>query len=444
MKSILILNANCVSEGTIQNRDIFIKEGRIKRVGTDLTSLPADQVINAEGRFLLPGMIDDQVHFREPGSPHIANIFSESRAVVAGGITSYMEMPNTHPPTVDRKRIVEKLKIASQHSFANYAFYLGATDDNLEEIKNVNARETCGIKIFMGSSTGSLLVDDPESLERIFAHAPIIIATHCEDNSLIKDNEKIYRQKYGEDIPFSYHPLIRNVEACFKSSSFAIELARRHGTKLHVLHITTADELALFSDLQLEEKHITAEACVHHLFFDDSYYEKKGSLIKCNPAIKTQNDRDAIRQAVIDNKIDVIATDHAPHALEEKKNSYFNAPSGMPLGQHALISLLEHYHAGLFSLELIVEKTSHAVARLFQLEDRGFIREGYWADLVLIDVNKTYTVSEENVLYKCGWSPFTGFTFKSSIDTTIVSGHIAYQKGQVDPNPAGKQLYFTR
>ena len=444
MKSILILNANCVNEGTIQYRDIFIKEGRIARVGTDLASQSADQIIDAEGRFLLPGMIDDQVHFREPGSPHIGNIYSESRAVVAGGITSYMEMPNTNPPTVDRERIVEKLKIASQHSFANYAFYLGATDDNLEEIKNVNSRETCGIKIFMGSSTGSLLVDNPESLDRIFAHAPIIIATHCEDNSMIKDNEKIYLQKYGEDIPFFCHPLIRNVEACFNSSSFAIELARRHGTKLHVLHITTADELALFSDHQLEEKNITAEACVHHLFFDDSDYEKKGSLIKCNPAIKTRSDRDAIRQAVIDNKIDVIATDHAPHALEEKKRSYFNAPSGMPLGQHALISLLEHYHAGLFSLELIVEKTSHAVARLFQLEDRGFIREGYWADLVLIDMNKTYTVSDENILYKCGWSPFSGFKFKSSIDTTIVSGHIAYRKGQVDPKPSGRQLYFTR
>lgn len=444
MKSILILNANCVNEGTIQNRDIFIKEGRISQVGTDLAFQTADQIIDAEGRFLLPGMIDDQVHFREPGFQDIGNIFSESRAAVAGGITSYMEMPNTNPPTVDHKRIDEKLKIASQHSFANYAFYLGATDDNLEEIKNVNAREICGIKIFMGSSTGSLLVDNPESLDKIFTHAPIIIAVHCEDNSMIENNERIYFQKYGESIPFCYHPLIRNVGACLKSSSFAIELARRHGTKLHILHITTADEVALFSDLQLEEKHITAEACVHHLFFDDSDYEKKGSLIKCNPAIKTQSDRDAIRQAVIDNKIDVIATDHAPHALEEKKNSYFYAPSGMPLGQHAMVSLLEHYHSGIFSLELIVEKTSHAVARLFQLEDRGFIREGYWADLVLIDMDTAYTVSEGNLLYKCGWSPFTGFTFKSSIYATIVSGHIAYRKGQVDPNPSGKQLFFRR
>ena len=269
MKSILILNANCVNEGTIQNRDIFIKEGRISQVGTDLAFQTADQIIDAEGRFLLPGMIDDQVHFREPGFQDIGNIFSESRAAVAGGITSYMEMPNTNPPTVDHKRIDEKLKIAYQHSFANYAFYLGATDDNLEEIKNVNAREICGIKIFMGSSTGSLLVDNPESLDRIFTHAPIIIAVHCEDNSMIENNERIYFQKYGESIPFCYHPLIRNVGACLKSSSFAIELARRHGTKLHILHITTADEVALFSDLQLEEKHITAEACVHHLFFDD-------------------------------------------------------------------------------------------------------------------------------------------------------------------------------
>ena len=444
MKSILILNANCVNEGTIQSDDIFIKDGRIAKLGTDLASQPADHIIDAEGRFLLPGMIDDQVHFREPGFPQKGNIYSESRAVVAGGITSYMEMPNTYPPAVDRKSIVEKLELASQDSFANYAFYLGATDDNLEEIKKVNPREVCGIKIFMGSSTGSLLVDDPESLNKIFASAPIIVATHCEDNSTIKDNENLYRQIYGENISFSYHPLIRSVDACYKSSSFAVDLARRHGTKLHVLHITTADELALFSDHRIEGKNITAEACVHHLFFDDSDYEKKGSLIKCNPAIKTRNDRDAIRQAVIDNKIDVIATDHAPHTLEEKKHPYFKAPSGMPLGQHALISLLEQYHTGLFSLELIVEKISHAVARLFQLEDRGFIREGYWADLVLIDINKTITVSEENILYKCGWSPFTGFTFKSSIDTTIVSGHIAYQKGEIDPNPAGKQLSFTR
>ncbi len=444
MKSILILNARIVNEGSIGSGDVYIKDGRIAKLGTDLASQSADLLIDAEGRFLLPGMIDDQVHFREPGHPQKGDIYSESQAVVAGGITSYMEMPNTVPPAINREGVMDKLERASTRSFANYAFYLGATNENIEAIKSINPREVCGIKVFMGSSTGDLLVDKPEVLDKIFANAPIIVATHCEDNSIIEINENLYRLKFGDEVPFSSHPLIRSVEACYNSSSLAINLAQSHGTKLHILHITTADEIALFSNLALEDKKITAEACVHHLFFDDSAYEEKGSLIKCNPAIKTKEDRDAVRQAVIDNRIDVIATDHAPHTIEEKKRSYFEAPSGMPLGQHALLSLLEHYNNGIFTLEMIVEKTSHAVARLFQLEDRGFIREGYWADLVLLNINDGFTVSEENTFSKCGWSPFTGFTFKSSIHTTIVSGHIAYQNRQLNPQPHGERLTFLR
>lgn len=444
MQRILILNARIVNEGRIQEADLFIKDGRIEQIGANLASLPADSVIDASGKHLFPGMIDDQVHFREPGLTHKGNIYSESWAAVAGGITSYMEMPNCKPATVTLERLREKFALAENRSFANYSFYLGATNDNIEEIKALPENETCGIKVFMGSSTGNMLVDDPKTLEALFSNAPIIIAAHCEDTPMIAENERLFREKYGEHVLTEFHPAIRSAEACYKSSELAVELARKHGTKLHVLHLSTAKELELFSNKPLNDKHITVEACAHHLFFDESSYKSKGTLVKCNPAIKTARDREALVQAIIENKVDVIGTDHAPHTWEEKQNPYFNAPSGLPLVQDAFLSLLEHYHNGIFSLELIAEKTSHAVASLFEIEDRGFIREGYWADIVLVDLEKPHLVTRENTLYHCGWSPFDGYTFKSSIDTTIVSGKIAYEKGQVAAEPEGKRLAFRR
>ncbi|NTW48209.1 MAG: dihydroorotase [Chlorobiales bacterium] len=444
MQRILILNATVINEGRIRQADLYIKDGRIEQIGTSLSSLPADRTIDASGQHLFPGMIDDQVHFREPGLTHKGNIYTESRAAVAGGITSYMEMPNCKPATVTLERLREKFALAENRSFANYSFYLGATNDNIEEIKALPKNETCGIKVFMGSSTGNMLVDDPKTLEALFSNAPTIIAAHCEDTPMIAENERLFREKYGENVPIEFHPAIRSAEACYKSSSLAVELAMKHGAKLHVLHLSTAKELELFSNAPLNDKRITVEACAHHLFFDDSGYTSKGTLIKCNPAIKTARDREALVQAVIGNKVDVIGTDHAPHTWEEKQNPYFSAPSGLPLVQDAFLSLLEHYHNGIFSLELITEKTSHAVARLFDVQDRGFIREGYWADLVLVDLEKPHAVTKENTLYHCGWSPFEGYTFKSSIAATIVSGEIAYEKGQVTASPAGKRLAFNR
>lgn len=444
MKSILIVNARVVNEGRIVDADVFIDNGRIHKIGGNLTGQAADTVIEANGKSLIPGMIDDQVHFREPGFTYKGDIASESRAAVAGGITSYMDMPNTRPPTTTLDALEEKCQIAAQRSLANYSFYLGATNDNIDAIRRLDPRRACGIKVFMGASTGNMLVDRRETLQAIFAQAPVLIATHCEDTSTIIEHEHEYRRRYGEDVPIACHPLIRSEHACFKSSSLAVDLARKFGARLHVLHLSTARELQLLSDSRLDEKRITAEACVHHLFFDSSDYEDKGTLIKCNPAIKTRDDRDALRQAVLDNRIDIIGTDHAPHTLPEKHNNYFAAPAGLPLVQHALQSLLEHYHNGLFTLELIVGKTSHAVATLFQIKDRGFIREGYWADLVLVDLNRSYTVARDLVLSKCGWSPFEGETFRSSIDATIVSGHIAYQHGVVDDSVLGRRMEFDR
>lgn len=444
MKKILILNARIVNEGRSFAGDLYISAGRIEVIGSDLSARKADIRIDAAGKTLLPGMIDDQVHFREPGLMHKGDIFTESRAAVAGGITGYMEMPNTNPPTVSHELLEEKYRAAAGRSFANYGFYLGATHTNIEAVKSLDPAKACGVKVFMGSSTGNLLVDDRAVLEQLFAHAPTLVATHCEDDAIIAQNAEDARARFGDHVPMTEHPVIRSAEACYRSSALAVDLARRHGTRLHVLHLTTAREMALFSTGDPQDKKITAEVCVHHLYFDASAYPEKGSLIKCNPAIKTAADRKALLKAVLENRIDVIATDHAPHTLAEKQNPYFKAPSGLPLVQHALVSLLEHHHDGQLPLPLIVEKTSHAPARLFDLIDRGFIREGYWADLVLVDLDHPARVADQPVLSKCGWSPFAGHTFRSSVAATVVSGHLAYHNGQVDSQPAGMRLAHKR
>ncbi len=442
--SILILNARIVNEGAVTAGDVLVRQGRIAVVGSDLSARRADIRIDAAGKTLLPGLIDDQVHFREPGLTHKGTIATESQAAVAGGITSFMEMPNTRPTTTDTAALEDKLARAAQTSAANYAFYFGATNTNLEAVKAVDPQRTCGIKVFMGASTGNMLVDDPAVLEGIFGQAPVLVATHCEDTPTITRNETTFRERFGEDVPFHHHPDIRSREACLKSSSLAVDLARRLGTRLHVLHLTTADELALFDAGPPVTKQITAEVCVHHLFFARPDYDRRGADIKCNPAIKEESDRKALIQAVIDGRIDVIATDHAPHTREEKSQSYFKAPSGLPLVQHALPALLEHYHAGHYSLPLIVEKTSHAVARLFGIRERGFIREGYWADLVLVDLDRPTPVANQPIWSKCGWTPFDGLTLRSTVDTTIVNGRMAYRHGRVRPDCRGQALTFER
>lgn len=444
MKDTLIRNARMVNEGQITEGDLLIRNGRIEQIGGDLGAKSAELVMDADGKLLLPGMIDDQVHFREPGATHKADMHSESRAAVAGGITTFMDMPNTKPLTVTLEALEDKYTLAAERSLANYAFYLGATNDNIDVIRALDPRQACGIKVFMGASTGNMLVDREATLEAIFRDAPVLIATHCEDTPIILANEQAYREKYGADVPMACHPKIRSAEACLKSSGFAIGLAKRHGTRLHVLHLSTAQEMDQFETGALDGKRITAEACVHHLYFDETDYEEKGALIKCNPAIKGQADRDAIRQAVIDGRIDVIGTDHAPHTLEEKGNSYFEAPAGLPLVQYALPMLLELYHEGLFSLELIVEKAAHGPARLFDVAERGYLREGYWADLVLVDLEDRHQVVREEVLYKCGWSPLEGRTLRSSIDSTFVNGHRVYHRGVIDETGKGQRLQFDR
>lgn len=445
MSSILILNANIVNEGKVFQGDVLVKGQYIEKIGKDLQSLLADKVIDAKGKYLVPGVIDDQVHFREPGLTHKATIYTESRAAVAGGVTSFMEMPNTVPPTFTHQLLEEKYHIASQTSLANYSFFIGASHDNLDEILKTDSKKVCGLKIFMGSSTGNLLVDDPKTLEAIFTQVPFLIATHCEDEPTIRKNTEDFKLKYGEGMPVKYHPQIRSEEACYKSSSFAIDLAKKHGTRLHILHISTAKETALFdSTLPLEKKKITAEACVHHLWFNDADYERLGMLIKWNPAIKTSADQQAILQALLDNRIDVIATDHAPHTREEKNNPYFSAPSGGPLVQHSLPAMFEFYHRKLVELPWIVQKMAHNPAILFQIENRGFIREGYFADLVLVDLKSPWKVSKENILAKCGWSPFEGITFQSAVTHTLVSGHLAYENGHMHEKEMGRRLSFNR
>jgi dihydroorotase len=445
MNTILIKAATLVNEGQIFIADVFLKDGFIHKIA-DSINIKADQVINGEGLHLLPGMIDDQVHFREPGLTHKGDIFSESMAAVAGGITSFMEMPNTVPNTLTQELLADKYTIASEMSLANYSFFMGASNNNLEEVLKTDPNKVCGIKVFMGSSTGNMLVDNEQVLENIFKEAPMLIATHCEDEQTIQKNLADFKQKYGEEnLTIEMHPLIRSAEACYLSSSMAVELAKKHQTRLHILHISTAREVALFDNtLALKDKRITAEACVHHLWFDDQDYAKKGNFIKWNPAIKTVKDKDAILKGVLEGYIDIIATDHAPHTLEEKQQPYFQAPSGGPLVQHALSALLEMYHQKKVTLEQIVEKTAHNVATCFQVDRRGYIREGYWADLVLVNLNDPVKVTKQNILYKCGWSPFEDQTFQSEITHTIVSGNLAYTLGKFTTNETGQRLAFNR
>lgn len=445
MKSILIVNANIVNEDKVFQGDLLIKGQRIEAIGPNLSSQPATTVIDAKEKYLFPGVIDDQVHFREPGLTHKATIYSESRAAVAGGVTSYMEMPNTIPPTFTQNLLEDKYQIAARSSLANYSFFIGASNDNLEEVLKTDPEKVCGLKIFMGSSTGNLLVDDPKILEGFFSKVPFLIATHCEDEPTIRKNLADFREKYGEDFPTRYHALIRTAESCFKSSSFAVDLAKKHGTRLHILHISTAKEIGLFNNtVALKDKKITAEACIHHLWFNDSDYDRLGTRIKWNPAIKTLSDQQALLKGLLDDHIDVIATDHAPHTLEEKGQSYFKAPSGGPLIQHSLVAMLEFFHKGIISLEWIAKKMAHNPATLFQTENRGFIREGYFADLALVDLNNPWKVESKNILAKCGWSPFEGTTFKSVVTHTFVSGHLAYREGNFDESVNGMRLNFNR
>lgn len=439
-QSLLITNALICNEGRVTPGDVLMRRGRIEKVAREIPAGRVDRIIDARGRYLLPGFIDDQVHFREPGLTHKGDLATESAAAVAGGITSFMDMPNTIPNVTSRAVLMDKYRLARGRSKANFSFYFGGANDNLDEIRALQPGDCCGVKVFMGASTGNMLVDDPRTLELIFAECPTLIATHCEDTPTIKANEERFRQQYGEDVPISAHPLIRSEEACYKSTVLATTLARRHGTRLHVLHLTTAKELELFEPGPLDGKQITAEVCVHMLHYDDRAYATKGALIKCNPAIKTAADRLALLEGLRDGRLAVIATDHAPHTLAEKGEKYFKAPSGLPLVQHALLMLLEHVHDGTLPLELIVEKTSHRVADLFAIRDRGYIREGYFADLVLIDHQQPTTVRREDVLSKCGWSPFEGDTFRSSIVTTVVNGVVAYEDGRVTDAVAGQRL----
>lgn len=444
MRSILIKSATIVNENKQIIADVLVKDGFIERIGAQI-DVHADKEINAEGLYLFPGCIDDQVHFREPGLTHKATIATESRAAVAGGITSFMEMPNTVPNTLTRDLLEEKYQIASKTSPANYSFYMGASNDNLDELLRTDTANVCGIKVFMGSSTGNMLVDNPVTLEQLFAQSPMLIATHCEDEATIQSNLEHYKQLLGENIPVKLHPKIRSAEACYLSSSMAVDLAKKHNTRLHILHISTEKETYLFDNsIPLKEKRITAEACIHHLWFTDKDYDTKGNLIKWNPAVKTKADRDGILKAVLNRRIDVIATDHAPHTLEEKSQSYLKAPSGGPLVQHALPAMLELYHQGKITLEQIAEKMAHNVADCFQIEKRGFIREGYWADLALVNLNDPWTVSKDNILYKCQWSPFEGTTFKSKVAYTIVSGSLVWDNGKLVEGTTGKRLSFIR
>ncbi|WP_020538169.1 dihydroorotase [Lewinella cohaerens] len=440
----LIKQARIVNRGTITEGDILIKDGRIIKVGRDI-SAPEAKVIDAKGQLAIPGIIDDQVHFREPGLTHKGEIYTEAKAAVAGGTTSFMEMPNVKPATLTQELLEAKYQRAAQCSLANYSFYMGASNDNIEEVLKTNPKNVCGVKIFMGSSTGNMLVDNRKTLDNLFSKVPMLIATHCEDEATIRANIAKVKAAYGEDVPMELHPIIRSVEGCYKSSSMAVSLAKKHNTRLHILHISTKDELALFrNDIPLEEKRITAEVCVHHLFFNSEDYATKGVNIKWNPAIKGRVHQEALFPALLSNKLDVIATDHAPHLPSEKANSYFNCPSGGPLVQHALNVMLDFYHKGQISIERIVEKMCHAPAVCYELQDRGYLEEGQWADIALVDEQASWTVKPDNILYKCGWSPFEDYTFKGKVNTTIVSGHLAYHEGKFDETQWGQRLTFDR
>ena len=444
MTSYLIKNATIVNEGVSFVSDVHVENGLIKKISQSIIANDVT-VLDAQGKFLLPGLIDDQVHFREPGLTHKADIGTESKAAVAGGITSFIEMPNTVPQATTQQLLEEKFDIAQKTSLANYSFMFGGTNDNLEELLQTNPKNVAGIKLFLGSSTGNMLVDNPEVLEKIFSSTKLIISVHCEDEQTIKKNTAHYKKIYGDQIPIELHPIIRSEEACYLSSSKAIALAKKTGARLHIFHLSTAKETELFrNDLPIEEKQITAEVCVHHLWFSDQDYKEKGTHIKWNPAVKTANDRAGLWKALLDDRLDVVATDHAPHTLKEKSNSYLNAPSGGPLVQHALLALLEKVKENLWSIEKLVEKACHNPAKIFQIEKRGFIREGYFADMVLVDMNASQTVTKENILYKCGWSPFEGVTFSSTITQTFVNGVLVFNKGSFDTTVKGKRLTFDR
>jgi dihydroorotase len=443
MAKTLIKNARLVSDGRTAEGDLLIDGERIARVGGEIAAAGAT-VVDGRGLFLMPGMIDDQVHFREPGLTHKADLATESRAAVAGGITSFMDMPNTQPQTVTLDALEAKFALAAGRAWGNFAFYLGATNDNIDEIRRLGRNQTCGVKVFMGASTGNMLVDDPAVLDVLFRDVPTLLAAHCEDTPTIQANEAAFRAKYGDAVPIRFHPEIRSAEACWKSSSLAVELARRHDTRLHVLHLTTERELELFRAGPPDGKRITAEVCIHHLWFDDRDYEQRGALIKCNPAVKTRADRDALRAGLREGRLDLVGTDHAPHTLEEKGRGYFAAPAGLPLVQHALPMLLELVHDGHLGLEMAVEKFAHVPARLFGIVDRGYLREGAYADLVLVDLDGAYQVRREDVLYKCGWSPIEGQRLRSRVITTFVNGRKVYEEGRFFGEPAGQRLQFHR
>ncbi|OIN56343.1 dihydroorotase [Arsenicibacter rosenii] len=443
--TILLLNTRLVNEGAITETDVLIENGMIAQIAPDLSGRRADRVIDANGNYLLPGVIDDQVHFREPGLTHKATIRSESRAAVAGGTTTFMEMPNTVPNALTQLLLEDKYQIAAQTAFTNYSFFMGASNDNLDEVLRTDPRTVCGIKVFMGSSTGNMLVDSESTLSGLFSQSPMLIATHCEDEATIRANTARYREEYGDDAPAHIHPIIRNEEACYKSSSMAIALAKKYNTRLHILHISTADELSLFDNsLPLTQKRITSEVCVHHLWFDASDYDRLGNQIKCNPAIKAAHHKEALLKALLDDRLDIIATDHAPHTWTEKQQPYWQAPSGLPLVQHSLLMMLDFVQQGKLPIETVVRKMSHAPADCFQIDRRGYVREGYWADLVLVDLDQTTTVAKDNVLFQCGWSPLEGQTLKAAVTHTIVSGELVYENGQFLAERAGRRVLFDR
>ncbi len=446
MATTLIKNATIINEGEKFSGSLLIKDNLIEKIIRAGEPLPdADNTIDATGKLLIPGVIDDQVHFREPGLTHKGDTHSESRAAVAGGVTSFMEMPNTKPQTTTLQALEDKYSIGAEKSFSNYSFYFGATNDNINELIKVDPQKICGIKVFMGSSTGNMLVDKDETLSKIFAEAPTIVTTHCEDETTIRKNTEYYKNKFGESISFKYHPMIRSAEACYISSAKAVELATKHGTQLHILHLSTAKEMSLLdNNTSLKDKKITGEVCVHHLWFTDEDYDNYESRIKWNPAIKSQADRDALRDAVNSGKLDVVATDHAPHTLEEKNNTYFKAPSGGPLVQHSLVAMLEMARKGIFTYEKVVEKMCHAPATLYKVHKRGFIREGFYADLTLVDLESHWKVSKENILYKCGWSPFEGTIFSHKVTQTFINGVLVYDNGNINEDFRGERLAFDK
>ena len=439
----LIKNSFVIDSGTLQKKDILISNDIIQKVSSEI-NIKADRILDCSGLHIIPGVIDDQVHFREPGLTHKGDIYSESKAAVAGGITSFMEMPNTLPQTLTQDLLKKKFLLGEQKSLANFSFFMGASNDNIDEVLLSDPKKVGAIKIFMGSSTGNMLVNKLDTLNELFKKSRILLVVHCEDEDIINKNLNIFKERYGDNIPINCHPKIRTEEACFKSSSLAIELAKKHKTRLHIFHISTAKELSHFTnDLPIEKKQITSEACIHHLWFSEKDYEKKGAFIKWNPSVKTENDKKKLIDAVNNNLIDVVASDHAPHTLNEKNNNYIKCPSGGPLVQHSLVAMLDLYHDGLISLEKIVEKMCHNPAKLFRIKKRGFIKEGYYADLTILDLNKSWTVSKENILYKCGWSPFEGHTFKSSVQSCFVNGNLVYNSGKFDESFRGLPLEFN-